>query len=80
MSRLYPLVNSMILSWDRALVVLLVYARTRPPAPSLIPPKYLITIAKILFKLLFSNTLRIGKPAVPDGSPSSDDFFISFRM
>ena len=66
----------MMLSVDRVFVTLLVYALTRPPAPSFIPPKYLITIARILFKLLFSNTFRIGKPAVPDGSPSSDDFLI----
>ncbi len=57
-----------------ALAVLLVYALIKPFAPSFIPPKYLTTITKIFDSLLLSNTFKIGIPAVPPGSPSSDDF------
>ena len=50
------------------------YALTSPPAPSLIPPKYLTTIHNILVKLFFFKTFKIGNPAVPPGSPSSLHF------
>ena len=50
------------------------YALVKPPAPSLIPPKYLTTTAKILVIFSFSKTFRIGIPAVPLGSLSSLDF------
>ena len=69
-----------ILSLDSVFVTLFVYALTKPPAPNFIPPKYLTTIARMLFRTLFSNTLRIGIPAVPPGSPSSEDFFKLFNI
>jgi len=50
------------------------YALTSPPAPNLIPPKYLITTASILVKFFFFNIFKIGIPAVPLGSPSSEHF------
>ena len=43
----------------------------KPPAPSLIPPKYLVTTAVTLCKSFFLNALIIGLPAVPPGSPLS---------
>ena len=41
-----------------------VYALTKPPAPNLVPPKYLTTIANMLSNFLFSSTFKIGNPAV----------------
>ena len=50
------------------------YALTRPPAPSLIPPKYLVTTAKTLVNSFFCKTSKITTPAVWLGSPSSEAF------
>ena len=69
-----PFVNSIISFSFMALAVHLVYALIKPLVPSFIPPKYLTTSIKILVKLLASITFKIGIPAVPDGSPSSDTF------
>ena len=51
--------------------VLFVYARIRPPVPSRVPPKYLVTTATTLCSSCPVNTSSIGFPAVPLGSPSS---------
>ena len=42
------------------------------------PPKYLTTIHKILLRLFFNKTFKIGIPAVPLGSLSSLDLLILF--
>ena len=47
------------------------YARIKPPAPSLVPPKYLVTTAKTFRNSFTLSTSNIGTPAVPLGSPSS---------
>ena len=49
-----------------------VYARTRPPVPSLIPPNQRVTVSRtFVIPLLFSTSIT-GRPAVPEGSPSSE--------
>ena len=62
----------------KASIIEFEYARTNPPEPNLIPPKYRITIATILDKLFFFKIFNIGIPAVPEGSPSSQHFYIAF--
>ena len=52
-------------------LALRLYALTSPPAPSLIPPKYLTTTHTIFVKLFFLKQSKIGIPDVPLGSPSS---------
>ena len=47
------------------------YARESPPAPSFVPPKYLVTTTITPFSFAPSIAASIGFPAVPDGSPSS---------
>ena len=61
----------MIVAFFNASLALFEYALTNPPAPNLIPPKYLTIIHTKFVMLLFLNTLSAGKPAVPLGSPSS---------
>ena len=59
------------------------YALTNPPAPNFIPPKYLVTTIAELVNSSFFISSKIGIPAVPDGSPSSEyfcAFFFSPRM
>ena len=49
------------------------YARVRPEAPSRIPPKYLVTTTAASVTPAFSIASRTGIPAVPFGSPSSEN-------
>ena len=60
-------------------LALLAYARTKPPAPSLIPPKYLTTTIKTFSNPNCLIISKIGIPAVPAGSPSSLLFCLSFK-
>ena len=53
------------------------YALIRPPVPRSVPPKYLVTIIRQFAIPLLSSTSSIGFPAVPEGSPSSLNLFIS---
>ena len=48
-----------------------VSARTNPPVPSRMPPKYRVTTQRTFSMPSRSNTFSIGCPAVPCGSPSS---------
>ena len=48
-----------------------VYARTSPPLPSNIPPKYRVTTITASVNPVFLITSSTGIPAVPAGSPSS---------
>ena len=47
---------------SKALIVASEYALTNPPVPSNIPPKYLVTITKILFISFFSIIFKIEEP------------------
>ena len=48
-----------------------VYKRQSPPVPKSVPPKYLVTTTQALQIPSPKSTSRIGRPAVPEGSPSS---------
>mmetsp|Transcript_6769 Transcript_6769/g.8240 ORF Transcript_6769/g.8240 Transcript_6769/m.8240 type:complete len:145 (-) Transcript_6769:329-763(-) len=49
------------------------YALFKPPEPSFVPPKYRITIHIVFVKPSFRIVVNMGNPAVPDGSPSSEE-------
>ena len=49
-----------------------VYARTRPLAPSSVPPKYRVTTTTVSLTPDFRMTSSTGIPEVPCGSPSSE--------
>ena len=74
------MISSLKLAFFKASITEFEYALTRPPAPSLIPPKYLTTTARIWLQLFSSNTCKIGIPAVPPGSPSSENLFTWLTM
>ena len=69
--------SSIFWATPRAPLTHFVYARTRPPAPRSIPPKYLVTTIQTPVSPSRFITSSIGIPAVPEGSPSSENLAIS---
>ena len=47
------------------------YAFIKPGTPNNVPPKYRTTMMAVFVISLLSICPNIGRPAVPDGSPSS---------
>ncbi len=73
---MYPLINSNLRVFSKALLTEFEYALNNPEAPNLIPPKYLVTIHNTWFNLFFYKQSSIGFPAVPFGSLSSLNLFV----
>ena len=55
------------------------YAFTSPPMPKRVPPNHRVTVKKIFVASRPFKTSRTGRPAVPEGSPSSLIPLISFE-